>query len=221
VQGAGGMNMYSPKYLKAISTLCSKNNVLLICDEVFTGFYRTGKTFAFQHTEIKPDLICVSKGITGGFLPLAATFATEKIFEGFKSKDISKAFLHGHSYTANPLACAAALASWEILNSKETQNNINRISLETEKNISQLRNNESISNARHLGTIGAITMNFDFNYMSGASRFFKSRAIEKGILLRPLGNVLYSAPPYCVTSDEVNLIYKTINDLADEYREKQ
>jgi adenosylmethionine-8-amino-7-oxononanoate aminotransferase len=221
VQGAGGMLMHSAEYLKRISELCLLHNVLLICDEVFTGFYRTGKAFAFEHAELKPDLICVSKGITGGFLPLAATLTTDKIFKAFKGNEVAKAFLHGHSYTANPISCAAAVASWKILKSNETQDNIINILELTEKNISELRKNPLIKDARALGTIGAVTMKFDFDYMSGAGSWFKRRAIEKGVLLRPLGPVLYGVPPYCVTEAEVNLIYKTITDLVNEYGESQ
>ena len=221
VQGAAGMLMHSAEYLKRISELCLKYDVLLICDEVFTGFCRTGKVFAFEHASIKPDFICISKGITGGFLPLAATLATNKIFEAFKGKEITKAFLHGHSYTANPISCAAAVASWEVLKSERTQTQISRISFATERNIIKLKNNRFIRNARSLGTIGAVTMGFNFDYMTSPSPWFKKKALEKGVLLRPLGQVLYSVPPYCVTEGEVDLIYETINDLVNEFGEKQ
>ena len=221
IQGAGGMNFYSIEYLKRVSELCRQYNILLVCDEVFTGFYRTGLAFAFEHAEIAPDLICISKGITGGFLPLAATLTTQKIFDAFLSKEVSKAFLHGHSYTANPIACAAALASWDLLMSDSTQKNIQQISETTKKALETLSQNKSAFDTRSLGTVGAVTMNFDFNYMSDAGRWFKTRALEKGVLLRTLGHVLYSVPPYCVTSDEVTCIYKTIDELMTEFRESK
>lgn len=217
VQGAGGMVMYDGPFLRDAQELCRKHNVLLICDEVFTGFYRTGRAFAFEHAKITPDFICLSKGITGGYLPLAATLTTKDIFDAFVSQDVSKAFLHGHSYTANPLACAAAVSSWNLLHTKETQDNIKKITSHTELAISKFKTNSHVRDPRALGTIGAVTMNFDFNYMSKVGRWFKTKAIEKGVLLRPLGHVLYAVPPFCVTQEEIEKIYSTIDELINEF----
>jgi adenosylmethionine---8-amino-7-oxononanoate aminotransferase len=219
VQGAGGMVMYDKQFLVEAQKICRENNILLICDEVFTGFYRTGLAFAFEHAGLDPDFICVSKGITGGYLPLAATLTTRNVFETFLSQDVSRAFLHGHSYTANPIACAVAITSWNLLQSKETQANIKNLNENTSKAIAKFEKQSLVSDPRSLGTIGAVTMNFDLNYMSSMGRWFKTKAIEKGVLLRPLGRVLYAVPPYCVTTEEVGAIYKTINDLIEEYAE--
>jgi len=217
VQGAGGMVMYEREYLIEAQKICRANDILMICDEIFTGFYRTGKAFAFEHAGIDPDFVCLSKGITGGYLPLAATLTTQNIFETFLSQETSKAFLHGHSYTANPLACAVAVASWGLLNTVETQGRIQSIVSYTEQMVSRFKNEKLFSNPRALGTIGAVNLNFDFNYMSGASSWFKRKAIEKGVLLRPLGPVLYAVPPYCVTPQEIEKIYNVIYELAEEY----
>ena len=119
--------MYSAEYLRKAVELCKEMGVLTICDEVFTGFYRTGKCFAFEYAGIRPDFVCLSKGITGGFLPLAVTLSTSEVFEAFVSPEVSKAFLHGHSYTANPISCAASLASWRLLHGAECQSKIDTI----------------------------------------------------------------------------------------------
>ena len=214
VQGAGGMNIYSKEYLSQAAKLCQEHDILLICDEVFTGFYRTGKCFAYQHTDISPDLLCLSKGITGGFLPLSATLATEKIYSAFLSQDISHAFLHGHSYTANPIACAAAVASWELLQSLECQENIQLISQITKERIQALASRSQVVGARTLGTIGALNIKNGGTYFSGDfSLQFRNRAMEKGVLLRPLGPVIYTLPPYCTSETDLHKVYDVIEEI--------
>ena len=225
VQGAAGMKMYSASYLREVARLCSEYKILLICDEVFTGFYRTGKLFAFEHAGIQPDLICLSKGLTGGFMPLSATLATEQIFEAFLSSDISRAFLHGHSYTANPLACAAAIASWELLQSPSCLKRIGEITSITEKRITQinlkLRAHGLPPSGRFLGTIGAIELPLGSAksqaYGSELGERIKLFTKKRGVLLRPLGNVLYSLPPYCITNDELEAIYTVIDDVFEQF----
>jgi adenosylmethionine-8-amino-7-oxononanoate aminotransferase len=218
VQGVAGMKMHTPEYLRAASELCRKQRVLLICDEIFTGFYRTGKLFAFEHAGIKPDLVCLSKGLTGGFLPLAATLSTEEIFETFLSGDVSRAFLHGHSYTANPLACAAALASWELLQKPACQRRIEEISRRTNSHVQSLKKNSAVKEVRCLGTIGAVELAGDSGYFAARGRKFYEFAMQRNVLLRPLGNVLYAVPPYCVTDAEIDLIYGTMRLSLDEFR---
>ncbi len=213
VQGAAGMRMYDAHYLQEAVKLCQSQGVVAICDEVFTGFYRTGKCFAFEHTDIKPDLLCLSKGITGGFLPLAVTLAHDRIYNAFLSKEIRTAFLHGHSYTANPIACAAGVESWRLLQSVECREQISMIERITRKHIDQLKSHPRIKAARCLGTIGAVEINEDLNYFSSKPRSFLNLALEKNVLLRPLGNVLYALPPYCIMEQELDYIYNTIREL--------
>jgi adenosylmethionine---8-amino-7-oxononanoate aminotransferase len=213
VQGASGMRMYPPEFLRKASALCRQAGILFICDEVFTGFFRTGTCFAFEQAAIAPDLVTLSKGITGGFLPLAVTLATEEVFDAFKGTDIRQAFLHGHSYTANPIACAAALASWRLLQEPECQRRIARIAEVTRERISALARHPGIKAARSLGTIGAIEIG-QGGYFTSGTRDLAREAIERGVLLRPLGETLYSVPPYCVTDQELGLLFDAMEALA-------
>lgn len=217
LQGASGMRLYSVEFLKRLTELCAKHGVLTIADEVFTGFYRTGKCFAFQHAPLSPDLICVSKGITGGFLPLSATLCTETIFSAFLSQEIKTAFLHGHSYTANPIACAAALASWKLLTSDPCQVRIQEITRISAGHIERLKNHPGLKDARNLGTVGAIELKKDLNYFSSGKQKMIEHALNRGVLLRPLGNVIYTVPPYSVTNEELNLIYTVMEEIANEH----
>lgn len=216
VQAAGGMKMHSAEFLANVARLCKKTGVLFICDEVFTGFYRTGKCFAFEHANIKPDLLCLAKGLTGGFLPLAVTLATEEIFRAYQSNDMNQAFLHGHSYTANPLACAAAIRSWYILQETQTQSAIEKIAEKTKVWIARLSKHDNCANARSLGTIGAIEKRDLGDYLSGIGHKIRAFSIKQGVLLRPLGSVLYAVPPYCVTESELDQIYGTIEAILNK-----
>jgi adenosylmethionine---8-amino-7-oxononanoate aminotransferase len=216
VQGAGGMRMYPPEFLNELSQLCQDYGVLTIADEIFTGFYRTGTLFAFEQSQLRPDLLCLSKGITAGFLPLAVTLATEPIFESFLSEDMGQAFLHGHSYTANPLACKVAVKTLEILERPQTQQQIHQIIQQTSQCLSELRSVPNTYNHRQLGTIGALEIN-----SSGSSYFNKEVAQnirrlsrQNGVLLRPLGNTLYSVPPYCTSAQDIKKIYQVIEQLS-------
>lgn len=213
IQGAGGMQTYSSDFLNEAVALCQKNEILAISDEVFTGFYRTGKCFAFEHSQISPDLVCMSKGITGGFLPLAVTLATEEIYSAFLSQEIRTAFLHGHSYTANPLSCAAGVASWKILQSPECLNQIQMIVDITREEISRLREKGGVRAARCLGTIGAIELDNSMSYFSSKTSSVLKFSLERNVLLRPLGNVIYTVPPYCCTPDEIRRIYQVMNEF--------
>lgn len=215
VQAAGGMRMYSPTYLEAAVELCRSKGILTISDEVFTGFYRTGKCFAFEHANIRFDLMCLSKGITGGFLPLAVTLATEEVYAAFFSKDIRTAFLHGHSYTANPIACAAAVESWKMLESPQCRARVEEISQVTHQNIEKLSKHPRVRSARSLGTIGAIELDMNVNYFSMDSGTVMKIALDRNVLLRPLGNVIAAVPPYCCTPQEITRIYETMRDILD------
>lgn len=219
VQGAGGMRFYSSKYLDRVAALCEKYQILTIADEIFTGFFRTGKLFAFEHSNWKPDLICLSKGLTGGFLPLSLTLAPEAVFDAFRSDDVREAFLHGHSYTANPVACAAGLASWDVLNSSETQKQISELVECTANNVAAVGKRPDCVGARSLGTIGAFELAGGGGYFSGSfSKDFHQACLKKETLLRPLGSTIYTLPPYCTTTAELNHVYQTIFSVLEEMR---
>jgi adenosylmethionine-8-amino-7-oxononanoate aminotransferase len=191
--------------------------VVCIADEVFTGFGRTGKLFASDHLKVQPDIVAVSKGITGGFMPLGVTSCSEKILEAFQSADANKTFFHGHSYTANPIACAAANASFDLLMSKECQQNILLIAQSHSTFVSKNKNHKAIKNIRSLGTILAI----ELQTAEGTSYFNEMRNkiysffLKRSILLRPLGNVFYMLPPYVIKEEELNYIYATMEEYLN------
>jgi adenosylmethionine-8-amino-7-oxononanoate aminotransferase len=218
LQGAAGMIMYSPQILSEMIHLCNENNILTIADEVSTGFGRTGKYFAADHLSHKPDIICMSKGITGGVMALGATSATAQVYNAFLSDDKSKMFLHGHSYTGNPLACVVAKASLDLLQEDDTWTAIKRISTQHHQFVSNVMNHPYVEDARALGVVLAVSVKSGseesyFNYLRDRLyNFF----IHRKILLRPLGNVIYIMPPYCITDEELNMVYTAISDLLDE-----
>ncbi len=217
LQGAGSMRLYSVDFLKELSRLCQGSGTLLIADEVMTGFHRTGPLFAFEHAGIAPDLVCLSKGLTGGFLPLSVTLATDEIFQAFESRDLSQAFLHGHSYTGNPTACAAALASWELLQKPGTQNRIREISALTAERIERIRAKGLGKNPRSLGTLGAVEHPAGAAYGSDLSRKLYAAALERGVLIRPLGSTLYLLPPYCSSDPELHQAWDVLESLLQSY----
>ena len=218
IQGAGGMNIYEASYLQKVRSFCERHGILLIFDEVFTGFGRLENLFAFQDSCVIPDILCLSKGITGGFLPMGATLATHEIYEVFLSEKIEKAFLHGHSYTGNPVAAAASLAAIDILQSSECHESRAEIARVTRERVKMLYGHPNIVNTRSLGTIGAFNLSSEGGYFSSdfSYRFFK-RAVKKGVLLRPLGNVIYTVPPYCSTERDIHRVYDTIEELIEEF----
>ena len=218
VQGAGGMNFYEPSYLERVKSFCRRHGVLLIFDEVFTGFGRLEQLFAFERAGVVPDILCVSKGITGGFLPMAATLANQEIFDTFLSEKVEKAFLHGHSYTGNPVAAAASLASLRILQNDECAQSRAQIAETTGERIAGLSCKRGVENARSLGTIGAFNLEHVGDYFESdfSYRFF-ARAVEKGVLLRPLGNVVYTVPPYSSTVEDIHRVYDVIEKLIEEF----
>ncbi len=217
IQGAGGMKIYEARYLDELLKLLKKNDILFIADEVMTGFGRTGTLFACDQLQQKPDIICLSKGITGGFLPLGVTACKKYIFDAFYSPELSKTFFHGHSYTANPLACAAANASLQLTCSPATYESWERIRNQHFEFSSMLKNHSKLKNIRCLGTIWAAEMEQAQNqYENPISYIWSEKAIQKGVLLRPLGNTLYILPPYCITKEELNQVYEVIIELLDE-----
>jgi adenosylmethionine-8-amino-7-oxononanoate aminotransferase len=218
IQGARGMRLHSREYLAALARLAREHGALLIADEVFTGFGRTGSLFAFEQAGIAPDLVCVSKGLAGGILPLAVTLCREEIFATFLGSSLRRAFLHGHSFTANPIACAVALASWKLLHAPTCQGRIREIAEITRGRVARLERHPGGQDARALGTIGAVNMRARTpGYFANSDRTSQiaASARERGVLLRPLGDVLYAVPPYCVTDTELEQIYDAIEAALD------
>ncbi|HWY09819.1 MAG TPA: adenosylmethionine--8-amino-7-oxononanoate transaminase [Bacteroidia bacterium] len=217
VQGAAGMLMYEAHYLDRLIKICNQNNVITIADEVMTGFGRTGKFFASDFLQNKPDIICLSKGLTGGYMPLGVTSCAQFIYDAFISDDKTKTFFHGHSYTGNPTACSAALASMDLLEKKETWNNIDRISKKHSTFLHKIKAHKAIKNIRQTGTILAIELNTDehTHYLNNAAEKITEFFMKHGILLRPLGNVFYILPPYCINFSDMDLIYSRTEEFLN------
>ncbi len=212
VQGAAGMRMYDKEVLNEMIYLCKKNNILTIADEVMTGFGRTGKMFATDYLSEKPDVICLSKGITGGFLPLGVTSCTGKVYEAFYSNEKSKTFFHGHSYTANPLACAAACASLDLFEKKETWKKIGMIEKMHKAFADEIKSLPGVSKTRTLGTIFALELKTENEtaYFNPMRNVIYNYFISQKIILRPLGNIIYILPPFSISENELKKIYSVI-----------
>jgi len=218
VQGSAGMCMYSAEWLDRLIALAHRYDVLVIFDEVMTGWGRTGKLFAMDHCVNKPDIVCLSKGLTGGVLPLGLTVATEAIYEAFLHPEKTKALLHGHSYTGNPLVCAAANASLDIFEEQQTWENIARIEAAHLAFLTVLSAIENVSNVAVCGTI----LRFEITTGEGASYFSTIRDkayryfLENGCMIRPLGNILFINPPYCITDSELDRVYDLLKSVVTE-----
>ena len=215
VQGASGMLMYKPEHLDELLQLVKQKKVLCIADEVMTGFGRTGKNFAVDHLQQQPDLMCLSKGITGGFMPLGVTVCSQNIYDAFYSNEMAKTFFHGHSYTANPLSCAAANASLQLLLSDSCQTQIQTITSSHERFADTIKHEAFVKEVRQQGTIIAIELNTkeDSSYFNAIRNEIYEYCLGQGVLLRPLGNVIYIMPPYCITYDELEKIYTVIKNV--------
>jgi adenosylmethionine-8-amino-7-oxononanoate aminotransferase len=212
VLGAGGMLMYEGEYLDQLLSTCHKHGILTIADEVMTGFGRTGTLFSCEGLENKPDIFCLSKGLTGGTMPLGVTTCNNKIFDAFLSEDKLKTLYHGHSFTANPVSIAASLASLDILLDPKTMENIQRI-INKHKAFSKIiANNPKLKDIRQTGTI--LVMEWETggstSYLSELRNKLYLYFLERGIILRPLGNILYILPPYVISDDDLDHIYQTI-----------
>ncbi len=218
VQGSAGMIMYKPEHLDELMAYCRKEDVLLIDDEVFTGFGRTGKPFACNHVTTQPDIMCFSKGLTGGTMALGLTTCTQDIFDAFLSDDKLKTLFHGHSFTANPVACAAALASMDIFLQSSTTENIKRIEGRHKEFGLKIKDHPKLKSVRQTGTIIAMEWQTGDNtsYFSSLRDRLYTYFLDAGIILRPLGNIIYILPPYCITNEELNYIYSKIEQALEE-----
>lgn len=217
VQGSAGMRMYSAEMLEKIFLLCKKYDCLVIADEVMTGFGRTGTLFACdQLQQAKPDIVCLSKGLTGGTLPMSITACTQEIFDAFLSDDAHKTLYHGHSFTANPIGCAAALASLELLLTDDCKNNIVRIVARHNETKQRLSQHPKVKDIRQTGTILAIEINTgETDYLNSRRDFIYQFFLDRNILMRPLGNIIYLLPPYCITNEQLGYVYENIEALLE------
>jgi adenosylmethionine-8-amino-7-oxononanoate aminotransferase len=219
LQAAGGMRMYGTDEMNHLLSFIQQKEILCIADEVLTGFGRTGPLFASEKLKPKPHLICLSKGLTGGTMALGVTACTREIFEAFLSEDRTRTFYHGHSFTANPLACTAALASLDILEEKKCRDQINSICLQHKAFVLQLskNNQDRFRNIRMMGTILAFEISTgNDEYVNPVGTTIMRKALAQGIYLRPLGNTVYVMPPYCITEEQLKKIYRFLTSLQPE-----
>ncbi|UCE93022.1 MAG: adenosylmethionine--8-amino-7-oxononanoate transaminase [Flavobacteriaceae bacterium] len=215
VQGAAAMHMYHEEHLEALLDMAVKADVLTIADEVMTGFGKTGRNFASEYLEIQPDIMCLSKSLTAGVAPMALTTCSEKVYDAFYDDEISKGFFHGHTYSANPLACTAALAGIELLISKEIQESIQRINarhLEFERRID---GHEKVSGTRVTGVILAMDIDVKMDRYGKLRDKLYSFFMGHGVFLRPLGNTVYTLPPYVISDQELDKIYEVMEKCLE------
>jgi adenosylmethionine-8-amino-7-oxononanoate aminotransferase len=218
ILGAGGMLIYSAQTLGRMREICAQYGVLFIADEVMTGFGRTGTLFACEQAGVVPDIACYSKGITGGALPLAATMCKAEIFDAHYSQDRARAFFHSSSYTANPIACAAALANLDIWEKGDARESVTRLCGLQEERIARFRTDRRFDNVRRLGTITALDLRAQQGgYLASIGLDLLGFFNERGLLLRPLGRTIYVLPPYCITGEELDLAYATIDEAAARF----
>jgi adenosylmethionine-8-amino-7-oxononanoate aminotransferase len=217
VQGAAGMVMYEPEALDELLRICKENNVLTIADEVMTGFGKTGRNFACDYLTQKPDMMCLSKALTGGTIPMAITTFTQDLFDAFYDEDINKALFHGHTFTANPTGCAAALASLTLLETEEMQQNLIRINtshLDFEKRVG---NHPMVAATRVLGVIFALEIKTETSasYYGTLRNRLYDFFIENGVILRPVGNIVYILPPYVITDVQLQKVYEVVEKALE------
>jgi adenosylmethionine-8-amino-7-oxononanoate aminotransferase len=216
VLGAGGMKMYPPEVLAEMRTICAAHGVLFIADEVMTGWGRTGTLFACEQAGISPDIMCLSKGLTGGAVPLAVTLASEVVWNSHFSHDRTHTFYHSSSYTANPVACAAAAANLAIWREEPVLERVGELAGRQAQHLAALGRHPAVSGARRCGTIAVLELgNAEGEYLSDLGPRLLARFREAGVLLRPLGNTVYVMPPYCISEDDLAGVWAAIGDAAD------
>ncbi|RAV29533.1 adenosylmethionine--8-amino-7-oxononanoate transaminase [Sinomicrobium soli] len=216
VQGAAAMKMHDAEGLNTLIGLCRKYDVIAIADEVMTGFGKTGRNFASEYMDHLPDIISMSKALTAGMVPMALTSCTREVYDAFYSDDIGKGLFHGHTYSANPVACTVALSGIELLKSGEMQENIRRVSASHRRFDEDIRKHPKVARTRQLGVIYAMDLEVSTERYGGLRdklfRFF----MEKGVYLRPLGNTIYILAPYVVTDEQLQKVYEVIKAALDE-----
>lgn len=217
VQGAAGMVMYEPEALDQLIQICQENNVLTIADEVMTGFGKTGKTFACDYLTQNPDMLCLSKALTGGTIPMAITTFTQDLFDAFYDEDINKALFHGHTFTANPTGCAAALASLSLLETTEMQHNLTRINKSHLDFKKRVENHPMVTATRVLGVIFALEIKTETSasYYGTLRNRLYDFFIENGVILRPVGNIVYILPPYVITDTQLQKVYEVVESALE------
>lgn len=217
VQGSAGMRMASPEVFEKLLGVAKEHGVICVADEVLTGFGRTGKFFASDYMTTKPDIVCLSKGLTGGTLAMSLTMCNEEVARSYETSDKSKTFYHGHSFTANPLACAVANASLDLMERSTTWDSINNICQKHINAADHFRGNSKVSVARSFGTFLALEINTEegTSYFNNLRDRLYEEMMKRNVLLRPLGNVVYVLPPYCITSEELKHIYAVIDDVLE------
>ena len=226
LQGVGGMIVWPPEFLAGVRRLCDRHGTLMIADEVLTGFGRTGRMFACEHAQVTPDIICLSKGLTAGYMALAATAATEAIYEAFLSEDRRKTFFHGHSYCANPLACAVGLASLDLFRDEDVLGRIARLETQLRDGLEPLRDLPWVGDVRVIGGVGVVELapapgaGDRGGYFDQVGPRVAREFLDRGLLIRPLGNVVYFMPPYAITDaeaawalDEIGAVLRGLDKL--------
>lgn len=222
LQGAGGMIVWPPEFLAGVRRLCDRYGTLMIADEVLTGFGRTGRLFACEHADVSPDIICLSKAVTGGYLPLGVTAATDRIYEAFLSTDRARTFFHGHSFTGNPLACAVALASLELIEETDAVAKVTQIEGWLRRGLEPLVSHRAVGDVRVIGGVGIVELVSDKRtksaggYLDEAGPRLTQAFLDRGLLLRPLGNVIYAMPPYVITESETDWVTSQIREVIDQ-----
>ena len=217
MQGAAGMVMYEPQSLDQLIQICRQNRILTIADEVMTGFGKTGKNFACDYLTEKPDMMCLSKALTGGTIPMSITTFTQEIYEAFYDEDINKALFHGHSFTANPTGCAAALASLTLLQTQEMQDNITRINKSHLGFQSHIKHHPKVKTTRVLGVIFALEIQTESteSYYGSLRNTLYDFFIENGVVIRPVGAIVYILPPYVITETQLKKVYQVVENALE------
>ncbi len=222
LQGAGGMIVWPIEFLDGVRKLCDAHGVLMIADEVLTGFGRTGRLFACEHANVAPDIMCMSKAVTGGYMPLGVTAATERFYDAFLSEDRAHTFFHGHSFTGNPLACALAVASLELIHVTRAVDKVQRLEQWLRRGLEPLASHRGVGDVRILGGVGIVELVSDKTtksaggYLDEIGPTLTKAFLARGLLLRPLGNIVYAMPPYVITEEETDWLTAQIRQVIDE-----